>query len=100
MGVLRNRYCKLSALFFVVLITQLPVYVNHFMRATLHPDIYWPLRVGDWILNHRAFPQVGIFSQYAQGHGWIAYSWGFEVLMAWLVRLGGIAPPPVCVRRM
>jgi hypothetical protein len=96
MGAFR-RYCKLPALFFLLLITQLPVYVNRFMRATLDPDIYWHLRVGDWILQHRTFPQTGIFSQYAQGHGWIAYSWGFEVLMAWLFRIAGLASLPIAL---
>ncbi len=97
MGLLHNRYVKLLALFFLLLLTQLPVYVNHFMRATLDPDIYWHVRVGDWILQNHAFPQIGIFSQYAQGHGWIAYSWGFEVLMAWLFRLGGLASIPIAL---
>ncbi len=63
MLVLQNRIFRLLALFFLLLITQLPVYVSHCIRATLDPDIYWHLRVGDWILHNHAFPHVGLFSQ-------------------------------------
>jgi hypothetical protein len=94
---LLSRVSKLSALILLLLIVQLPVYVSHFIRAVLDPDIYWHLRVGEWILRNHTFPQVGIFSQYAQGHGWIAYSWGFEVLMAWLFRFAGLAAIPVAL---
>lgn len=95
MLVLQNRIFRLLALFFLLLITQLPVYVSHCIRATLDPDIYWHLRVGDWILHNHAFPHVGLFSQCT--HPWIAYSWGFEVLMAWLFRLLGLAAIPLAL---
>src|SRR5690348_3146728 len=45
-------------------------------------DIWWHLRVGDWILEHRAFPHTGIFSRTAATNPWVAYSWGYEVLLS------------------
>lgn len=95
MNFLRDRLSKLIALFLLVVLTELPVLVNHFYRSMIDPDIWWHLRVGDWILHFREVPKVGIFSKYAEGHAWVAYSWGFEVIMASLFRLWGLAAIPM-----
>ncbi|HTT20983.1 MAG TPA: hypothetical protein VMG82_18760 [Candidatus Sulfotelmatobacter sp.] len=50
--------------------------------AVLDPDIWWHLCIGDWILQNRAFPHNGIFSHTATTRPWMAYSWGYEVLLA------------------
>lgn len=62
-------------------------------RTTVRdPDIWWHLKVGDWIVEHHAVPYVGIFSRTAGTHPWIAYSWGYEALLsrcyAWFGLLG------------
>jgi hypothetical protein len=44
------------------------------------PDIWWHLRAGQWIVEHRAVPMTDPFSQYGMGKTWIAYSWLFEIL--------------------
>lgn len=46
------------------------------------PDVWWHLKVGDWILEHWAVPHNGIFSRTAADHPWVAYSWGFEILFS------------------
>lgn len=55
-------------------------------------DIWWHLKVGDWIVQHAAFPHNGILSRTAANRPWIAYSWGFEVLLsrfyAWFGLIG------------
>jgi hypothetical protein len=52
-------------------------------RTTVRdPDIWWHLKVGDWIVQHHAVPYVGIFSRTAGSLPWIAYSWGYEVMLA------------------
>jgi hypothetical protein len=62
--------------------------------CVLDLDIWWHLKVGDWIVEHRAFPHTGILSRTAADRPWAAYSWGYEVLLsrsyAWfgLVGLG------------
>ena len=62
--------------------------------CVLDPDIWWHLKVGDWIVQHHAVPHDGILSRTAADRPWVAYSWGFEVLIsrayAWfgLVGLG------------
>jgi hypothetical protein len=45
-------------------------------------DVWWHLKVGEWILSQHQFPHVGIFSRTAATRPWIAYSWGYEVLLA------------------
>ncbi len=52
-------------------------------RTTVRdPDLWWHLKVGDWIVDHHAVPYVGILSRIAGSRPWIAYSWGYEVLLS------------------
>ena len=52
-------------------------------RTSIHdPDTWWHLAVGDWIVQHRDVPHLGIFSWTAASRPWIAYSWGYEVLLS------------------
>src|SRR5262245_39076169 len=44
-------------------------------------DIWWHLRVGEWIASNHTVPYQDYFSAYGSGKPWIAYSWLFEVLM-------------------
>ncbi len=62
--------------------------------SVMDPDIWWHLRVGEWILQHRAVPRVDYFSSFAAGHPWVAYSWLYEVIVRWMYeRLGFISIP-------
>jgi len=45
------------------------------------PDIWWHIRVGDWIAQHHSVPRFGIFSQHIE-RPWIAYSWAFDLLVS------------------
>ncbi len=58
----------------------------------LDTDIWWHLKVGDWIVQHREVPSAGILSRTAATRPWIAYSWGFEVIIsrvyAWFGLMG------------
>jgi hypothetical protein len=50
--------------------------------SVLDLDVWWHLRVGDWIMAHHAFPHNGILSRTAADRPWAAYSWGYEVLLS------------------
>ncbi len=54
----------------------------HRKLFVLGADIWWHLKVGDWIVQHRAFPHTGILSRTAADRPWIAYSWIYEVLLS------------------
>jgi len=50
--------------------------------SVLDLDVWWHLKVGDWIVEHRAFPHTGILSRTARDRPWAAYSWIYEVLLS------------------
>ena len=50
--------------------------------SVLDLDIWWHLKVGDWIVEHLAVPHTGILSRTAANRPWAAYSWGYEVLLS------------------
>ena len=79
-GLLKLRALRLLALTTLVVGVGIECFVTKL--AVLDPDIWWHLSVGDWIIHNRAFPHNGIFSQTAATQPWMAYSWGYEVLLA------------------
>jgi hypothetical protein len=53
-------------------------------------DLWWHLRVGEWIAQHHWVPYTDSFSSYGMGRPWAAYSWLFEVLVFELNRYFGL----------
>jgi hypothetical protein len=51
------------------------------MLPITDPDIWWRLRTGQWIIEHKSAPVVDVFSTFSMGKPWIEYSWLFEVLV-------------------
>ncbi len=72
------------------LLCLLPIQQLHTLSAVADPDIWWHMRVGQWILAHHSFPHQGLFSALGATRAWIAYSWGFEVIVAALNMLLGL----------
>src|SRR5271167_981320 len=89
-SLLRIRVLQLLAL--VSLLTLLAAIAFASETTVRDPDIWWHLKVGDWIVRNHAVPYVGIFSRTAATRPWIAYSWGYEVLLsrayAWFGLIG------------
>ena len=54
------------------------------------PDIWWRIRVGQWMVAHRSVPLVDSFSAYDLGRPWIDYSWLFELAVCGAHRLLGL----------
>ena len=54
------------------------------------PDVWWHLRAGRWIVEHRALPTSDYFSDYGQGKPWVAYSWLAELLLYGLCQVFGL----------
>lgn len=81
------RLGALAALF--VVIGEKALRLKYFV---LDSDIWWHLKVGDWIVDHFAVPHTGILSRTAADRPWVAYSWGYEILMsrayAWFGLIG------------
>src|SRR5919197_4765573 len=69
------RLLMLFALYAIPVVVALcPVAV-----PVLDPDIWWHLRVGQWVVEHGTVPQTDPFSQ--AGRPWVAYSWLYEVTL-------------------
>jgi len=79
-SLLRLRALQLFALSLLLILVATIAFQS---RTTVRdPDLWWHLKTGDWIVEHHAVPYVGIFSRTAATHPWIAYSWGYEVLLS------------------
>jgi len=89
-GLLRLRLLQLFAL--ASLLALMAAIAFDSQTTVRDPDIWWHLKAGDWIVQHHAVPYIGIFSRTAATRPWIAYSWGYEVLLslayAWFGLLG------------
>ncbi len=79
-GLFQLRALRIFALAALIAGVGLECFVTKL--AVLDPDIWWHLSIGDWIVQHRAFPHTGIFSETAANRPWMAYSWGYEVLLS------------------
>ena len=64
-------------------------YSIHTRAAVVDPDIWWHIRVGEWIAAHKAVPRTGILSQHLE-RAWVAYSWGFDLLVSSVHGLWGL----------
>jgi hypothetical protein len=79
-GLLQLRFLQLTVL--GALLSAVAARALNLKFCVLDLDIWWHLKVGDWIADHRAFPHVGILSRTAANRPWAAYSWGYEVLLS------------------
>lgn len=91
-GLLQRRLLQLIVL--GSLLSAVAARAMYLKFCVLDLDIWWHLKVGEWIIQHHAFPHLGILSRTAANRPWMAYSWGYELLLsgayAWfgLVGLG------------
>jgi hypothetical protein len=77
---LQRRLLQLIVL--ASLLSALAARAMYLKFSVLDLDIWWHLKVGDWIVARHAFPHVGILSRTAADRPWSAYSWGYEVLLS------------------
>ncbi|MBI3945988.1 MAG: hypothetical protein HY321_08720 [Armatimonadetes bacterium] len=52
-------------------------------------DLWWHLKAGEWMLDHRAIPRTGLWSWVGETRPWVTHEWLFEVGAAALYRLAG-----------
>jgi len=78
--ILRLRPLQLAAL--TALLAGVGTIALQLKFCALDVDLWWHLKVGDWIVDHFAIPHTGILSRTAATRPWVAYSWGYEVLLS------------------
>lgn len=85
-----SRLLQISAL--TLLLAGVGAIAFQLKFCVLDVDIWWHLKLGDWIIDHLSLPHTGILSRTAANRPWVAYSWGYEVLLsrayAWFGLLG------------
>src|SRR5215469_15094844 len=87
-GLLRLRAVQLAAL--ALFLAGIGGFAFYTKLCVIDNDIWWHLKVGDWIIEHVAVPHTGILSRTAANRPWVAYSWGYEVLMSLAYRWFGL----------
>ncbi len=87
MNILRTRWVQLGALVFFL--STVGIIAFGVKYSVLDYDIWWHLKVGDWIIHNSTVPHTGILSRVAAEKPWVPYSWGYEVLLSrWYSWLG------------
>ena len=82
------RLAMLVVLYAIPLLTA----VRPIADPVLDSDVWWHLRVGQWVCDHHAVPANDPFTLDGRERPWVAYSWLFEValygLYSWLGLIG------------
>ena len=65
---------------------------NHLL---MDPDTMWQITVGQWIIDHRAVPEVDVYSFTMRGQPWISTQWLAQVMYAKAYTLAGWSGPVV-----
>jgi hypothetical protein len=58
-------------------------------RNITDPDLWWHLKAGQYIVEHRSVPRTDPFSYTRVGQPWVAHEWLSEVLLFELERVAG-----------
>jgi len=66
------------------------------IRPVADWDIWWHLRVGQWITEHGRVTQTDPCSAFGADKTWVAYSWLFEVLVFKLYQVLGLGGVLLC----
>ncbi|MBM3786435.1 MAG: hypothetical protein FJW30_18915 [Acidobacteria bacterium] len=77
-------------LFFSLIIWLFLAGPNGWAALLSDGDTGWHIRVGDWILQNRAFPRVDFLSFTMEGKPWFAWEWLAEVWMSALHSWAGM----------
>ncbi|MFI5221975.1 MAG: hypothetical protein ACHQK8_06605, partial [Bacteroidia bacterium] len=59
------------------------------LKNVREPDLWWQIKTGEWILEHKQVPKEDVFSYTFEGKPWINIKWGSEVLFASVTKVAG-----------
>ncbi len=59
------------------------------LKSLREPDLWWQIRTGQWILEHKQVPVQDVFSYTYEGAKWVNIKWGFEVIAAIISNVAG-----------
>jgi hypothetical protein len=58
-------------------------------RNVIDPDVWWHLRTGQYISEHKSVPHTDSFSYTRAGQPWVAHEWLAELLLYQIHRIAG-----------
>jgi len=61
------------------------------LDALSDPDVWWHIRLGDWIIAHHQIPSGELFAYTALGNPVVVHEWLSEAIFAALAAAGGLA---------
>jgi tetratricopeptide (TPR) repeat protein len=77
---------KIFLFFLVVFFVFCALFAAHKIKSF---DIWWHLKTGEWIWQHKAIPSVDPFSYTFRGAKWIDFEWLFQAVIYPIYQLGG-----------
>jgi len=60
------------------------------LDALSDPDVWWHIKLGDWIIAHHQIPAGELFAYTAFGNPLVAHEWLSETIFAALSAVGGL----------
>src|SRR5580693_1714420 len=60
-------------------------------RNLSDPDLWWHLKTGQYISEHRSVPHSDLFSYTRSGQPWVAHEWLTELSLYQLQRMAGLS---------
>jgi hypothetical protein len=60
------------------------------LDALSDPDVWWHIRLGDWIIAHHQIPAGELFAYTALGNPLVVHEWLSETIFAALAAIGGL----------
>jgi hypothetical protein len=60
------------------------------LRNVTDPDIWWHLKTGEYIAQHKSVPHADLFSYTRAGEPWVAHEWLTDLLLYELLRSTGL----------
>jgi hypothetical protein len=77
LGSIEARRNALEVFFLLALLALLVIYT---IRPNWDIDIYWHIKTGEWIVEHKEIPKTDIFSATDQKRPWLPFQWLYEVM--------------------
>jgi hypothetical protein len=59
-------------------------------RNVTDPDVWWHLKAGQYMVEHKSVPHTDPFSYTRTGEAWVAHEWLSEVLLYGIERVAGL----------
>jgi len=85
-----RRADQIAQTIVTTILFAVPAFICIHMAFVTDPDVWWHIRTGEWIVQHRAVPWADPYSAQLAGKPWMDYSWLFELAVFKLFHAFGL----------